>query len=92
MCSDERANLKERQRAATRAVGRWQRALTASRWPDAYVSIRTGKSTNGRANLYWRCGWYVWNNTGDRAVLRTSTGALYDYCNYGGGDVAKDCD
>jgi hypothetical protein len=27
-------------------------------------------------------GWYVWNNTGDRATLRNASGLFRDRCTY----------
>jgi hypothetical protein len=34
------------------------------------VRIHTGSGKNTRRNLYWGEDSYVWNNTGDKAVLR----------------------
>jgi hypothetical protein len=44
------------------------------------VVLRTGKGTNTSSTRYWGLGWHVWNNTGDKAYLRTSSGASVDYC------------
>ena len=44
------------------------------------VVLLTGKGTNTSVTRYWLLGWHVWNNTGDKAYLRTSTGAVMDYC------------
>jgi len=38
------------------------------------VVIHTGRGTNTAANLYWRSGWYIWNNDVDRAVLKNRAG------------------
>ncbi|OLF17548.1 lamin tail domain-containing protein [Actinophytocola xanthii] len=49
-----------------------------------YLTVRTGRGTNNAATRYWGSGNYIWNNTGDTAYLRTSTGALADTCTWGG--------
>jgi hypothetical protein len=49
------------------------------------VYLHTGKGTNTSSNRYWGLGWYVWNNTGDSAYLRNSSGTLMDTCKYPGG-------
>ncbi len=46
------------------------------------VRIHTGKGTNTSANRYWGRGWYVWNNTGDRASLRNAAGTQRDSCSW----------
>jgi hypothetical protein len=33
------------------------------------VKLHTGEGTNSSTNLYWGRGYYVWNNTGDKAIL-----------------------
>jgi hypothetical protein len=42
--------------------------------------IHTGKgtsySTSASTHLYWGRGWYVWNNTGDKVILRRADGSL----------------
>ena len=38
------------------------------------VVIHTGRGTNTAANRYWRSDWYIWNNDGDRAVLKNRAG------------------
>ena len=44
-----------------------------------------------RSNLYWDRGWYVWNNDGDKAILRGSSGLLKDTCTWGDGVGYKNC-
>jgi hypothetical protein len=44
------------------------------------VVLRTGKGTNTSTTRYWGLGWHVWNNTGDKAILRTSAGTAIDSC------------
>jgi len=43
------------------------------------VRLHTGQGTNSSTDLYWGKGWYVWNNTGDKAIIRdtwSKTGQL----------------
>lgn len=47
------------------------------------VTLHTGRGTNTRTDLYWRQDNYVWNNSGDKAVLRNSAGTLVDSCSWG---------
>ena len=56
-----------------------------------FVRIHTGKGTNSQTNRYWGQGWYVWNNTGDRATLKDNNGNLIDRCSYSGGGSHKIC-
>ena len=44
------------------------------------VVLRTGKGTNTSATRYWGSGYHIWNNTGDKAYLRTAAGTGMDYC------------
>jgi hypothetical protein len=44
------------------------------------VVLRTGKGTNTSTTRYWGAGYHIWNNTGDKAVLRTSAGTAMDSC------------
>lgn len=44
------------------------------------VVLRTGKGINTRTTRYWGLGYHVWNNTGDKAVLRTAAGTAMDAC------------
>lgn len=44
------------------------------------VVLRTGKGTNTSTTRYWGLGWHVWNNTGDKAYLRTAAGTGMDSC------------
>jgi P pilus assembly chaperone PapD len=50
--------------------------------PGVTVTIRTGRGTNAPTTRYWGRSWYVWNNTGDRAYLRTPSGAVMDSCTW----------
>jgi hypothetical protein len=56
--------------------------------------IHTGKGTNGKpdsAHRYWGRTGYIWNNGGDTAILRTSTGKTIDSCKYGKGSGTTYC-
>ncbi|MFB9237047.1 lamin tail domain-containing protein [Plantactinospora siamensis] len=53
--------------------------------PGASVYVHTGKGTNTSVHRYWGRGWYVWNNTGDTAYLRSNYGTLLDSCSWGRG-------
>jgi Lamin Tail Domain len=55
------------------------------------VRLHTGKGTNSSTDLYWSKGWYVWNNTGDKATSRDSSGALKVTCSWGDGDGIRYC-
>jgi hypothetical protein len=47
-----------------------------------YVKVHTGHGTNTSANRYWDHSWYIWNNTGDKATLKTSSGTTRATCKY----------
>lgn len=49
-----------------------------------YVKIHTGSGTRTQTNRYWNRNWYIWNNTGDTATLRDSSGGTVDSCHYSG--------
>jgi hypothetical protein len=49
----------------------------------AGVRIHTGKGTNTSTDRYWGRSWYVWNNTGDTAYVRSNYGTLLDSCSWG---------
>ena len=59
--------------------------------PGHSVRLHTGKGRNTRRNLYWRQGWYVWNNTGDRATLKTRARVRIDVCHWGDGSGYTSC-
>jgi hypothetical protein len=46
------------------------------------VKIHTGHGRNTRGNRYWRHSWYIWNNTGDTATLKTAGGTVRARCRY----------
>jgi hypothetical protein len=51
--------------------------------PGASVYVHTGKGTNSSAHRYWGMSWYVWNNTGDKAIVRNAAGTTIDTCSWG---------
>jgi hypothetical protein len=58
----------------------------------ASVRVHTGNGTDGAHNLYWGSGNYIWNNTGDKATLKTKAGTTLDTCSWGGsGSGSVDC-
>jgi hypothetical protein len=59
--------------------------------PGASVRVHSGAGSNTGSDLYWRSSWYVWNNSGDKAILRTGSGALLDTCSWGDGAGAIGC-
>ncbi|MGN6743744.1 MAG: lamin tail domain-containing protein [Amnibacterium sp.] len=50
--------------------------------PGASVTLHTGAGTNTSTSRYWGQRWYVWNNTGDEAYLKTSGGVTKDTCTW----------
>src|SRR5688572_17331920 len=55
---------------------------TFSLAPGVSVTIHTGRGTNTGSHLYWGSGNYIWNNTGDTAYLKNSSGVLADSCKW----------
>jgi len=84
-----------------RRLGRWtvrDEANHVYRFPRRFrlrphrtVQIHTGSGRNTRSDLYWDQGSYVWNNTGDRAILRSRSGARKDVCSWGDGSGSMRC-
>jgi hypothetical protein len=46
------------------------------------VRVHTGPGRRNATNLYWGQGSYIWNNTGDTAILRNAQGNQVDRCHY----------
>lgn len=46
------------------------------------VTVRTGKGTATSTNRYYNSGNYIWNNTGDSAILRTKSGSQVSVCTW----------
>jgi len=57
--------------------------------PGASVRLHTGHGSNTRTDVYWRQSWYIWNNDGDKAILKTPSGTTVDTCRWSGaGSIA----
>jgi hypothetical protein len=52
--------------------------------PHGYVTIHTGKGAGTRTDRYWNRSWYIWNNTGDTAILENQHGTVIGKCSYQG--------
>jgi len=59
--------------------------------PGATVTIYTGRGSNTSTKRYWGKSWYIWNNSGDTATLKTSSGTTLDTCKWGSSGSAKTC-
>jgi hypothetical protein len=55
------------------------------------VTLHTGKGTNTTTNRYWGLGWYVWNNTGDKATLRNASSGTLDTCSWTSDHGSTNC-
>ncbi len=50
---------------------------------DSLLTLHTGSGGNTAWHRYWGSGGYVWNNTGDTAILKNSSGTRIDSCSWG---------
>lgn len=57
----------------------------------AVVTVHSGSGRNTASNLYWDADWYVWNNTGDRAILKNRAGGTVDTCSWKRVSAATAC-
>lgn len=55
------------------------------------VTIRTGSGTDTAKNRFWGQDWYVWNNSGDKAILKNGSGKTVDTCKWGSGPGYTNC-
>lgn len=55
------------------------------------VTVHTGKGNNRAGHRYWGAGAYVWNNDGDKAILRNKSGASVDTCSWNDADGTTSC-
>ena len=58
------------------------------------VYVHTGKGTNGKPDsqhVYQNSGNYIWNNSGDTATLRNSSGKTIDSCKWPSGTEPTYC-
>jgi hypothetical protein len=58
---------------------------------QASVRIWIRSGVNNQSNLYWGRNSATWNNDGDTAFLRNSTGQQVDICTYAGGGQGIGC-
>jgi hypothetical protein len=47
-----------------------------------FVKIHTGKGRGTQTDRFWGRSAYVWNNDGDKAILRDNHGNEIDHCAY----------
>ncbi len=59
--------------------------------PGQSIKVHSGKGKDTKSNKYWGRGWYVWNNDGDTATLRTAKGTKVDSCTWDGGEQKQAC-
>jgi hypothetical protein len=59
--------------------------------PGATVTIHTGSGKNRPLHLYWGQGSYIWNNTGDKAILKNANKVVVDTCAYDGDGSSVIC-
>jgi hypothetical protein len=65
--------------------------LGAGKQAIIHTGDGTSSSTSASTHLYWGREWYVWNNTGDKVILRRADGSLKDTCTYSGAGSKKYC-
>jgi hypothetical protein len=63
--------------------------LGAGKQAIIHTGDGTSYTTSTSRHLYWGRSWYVWNNTGDKVILRRADGSLKDTCSYPGEDATK---
>jgi hypothetical protein len=65
--------------------------LGAGKQAIIYTGDGTSNITSASTHLYWGREWYVWNNNGDKVILRRADGSLRDTCSYSGAGSKKYC-
>ena len=56
-----------------------------------YVKVHTGKGTDTSGHRYWGSRDYIWNNDGDKAILKNAAKTVVDTCRYSGAGSATSC-
>jgi hypothetical protein len=59
--------------------------------PGHSLTLYTGTGSNTATSRYWGAGSPVWNNDGDKAVLKNASGVIVDTCQYAGGGTTAFC-
>jgi hypothetical protein len=59
--------------------------------PGKTVALHTGSGSNNSSNVYWHADDYVWNNSGDKAILKSSNGKKIDVCKWSSGSGSTQC-
>ena len=59
--------------------------------PGKTVKVHTGKGTDTNKDLYWKQDGYVWNNEGDKAILKNKSKTVVDTCKWGSGGSSTTC-
>jgi hypothetical protein len=59
--------------------------------PGHTLTLYTGTGSNTASRRYWGAGSPVWNNDGDKAVLKNASGTVVDTCQYVGGGTTAYC-
>jgi hypothetical protein len=65
--------------------------LGAGKQAIIHTGDGTSYTTSASTHLYWGREWYVWNNTGDKVILRRADGSPKDSCSYSGAGSKKYC-
>ena len=65
--------------------------LGAGKQAIIHTGDGTSYTTSTSTHLYWGREWYVWNNNGDKVILRRADGSLKDTCSYSGAGSKKYC-
>src|SRR5215218_2594440 len=65
--------------------------LGAGKQAIIHTGDGTKYTTSASTHLYWGREWYVWNNTGDKVILRRADGSLKDTCTYTDAGSKKYC-
>jgi hypothetical protein len=73
------------------ASGHVYRFGTFSLGAGLTVTVHSGRGSNTARNRYWRSDQYIWNNDGDKAILKNKAGTVKDRCSYSGAGSYVTC-